>query len=469
MLLCELCEQYAEFVVSKNQQPYFRHTSTSRDCVEKSKGGLHKYHCTNPLGFSLPLKVKFDDDGVEAFIGFLPLTEDELLKAEREKAQLRIMVNKKEIKVFNIDSSRFSTERISYLSIGENLAEKYEIDYDIKDYLCYWPKVVDGFSRNGTVFAMGSGKRLACNANVILGVECSLFCPQAHSLISVLKEVCQSKIINKNGYAISVVKATALTRDAADFFLKFGLRLTDNPHELTQIYPFAIRSPYVYMHDKEEIWFHKTDGYIDICPNPEKRIYDRENEFFGVKGEAHQVLSISRFEEHISVLGYALIRKVAALPFRETRAKVVVADSDSNGVKAGIYCELPKNRELKVVADYDGRIEVWKAGFMIGKIQVKGGEVAYFVVEWNRRYVILQGLDCVYEIAFSKAEKQETAKDEETLNKLMGFKGKEVKVSHSFGSIVKRLGSMPRTRLWLLKQLRNGKISEQALNCLRLM
>ena len=70
--LCELCDQYASFVNTGNYRPHFKHPKGSKDCDEKITSS-NNFLKTNPLGFSLPIRISVVDGKLEIFIGFLPI------------------------------------------------------------------------------------------------------------------------------------------------------------------------------------------------------------------------------------------------------------------------------------------------------------------------------------------------------------------------------------------------------------
>jgi hypothetical protein len=189
-------------------------------------------------------------------------------------------------------------------------------------------------------------------------------------------------------------------------------------------------------------------------------------DMFAVSGSIKQILSLSRFEEHTGVLRYIMLRKVSSISQPIKAPKVTVVDSKNSVVPPGESKVLPQKRFISVTPEYDGMIKVFKGELEIDRVPLKGGCAACVDVDWNRSYRIYQGLDCVYKISFKRPKAAKVISDDDILKLLSGLKGKEVSVSHSLGSLSGKLADMPKTRIWLLKRIRTGKIYDSAIKIL---
>ena len=465
IFLCELCDQYASFVNAGIYKPHFKHPRGSKDCDEKITSS-DNYLKTNPLGFSLPIRIKTEGRRLEIFIGFLPIGEGKLCQIEDERGQIIIYAGNKSIATFNIDSSRLMSDKISYLSVGSNIAEKYRIDCGNKVEKNYWPVDVDGFHRNGTLFDKASGKRLPRNANDEVGREYWLIRKISYWYQPSPEDIDMKKEMVLGDYEIYVVKAKLLSRSAADFFMSFGARLADAVAEIIPIYPFVLNSPHFILHNFENIWFHKTGGYIDTYPDSRTKMPTAN--VFSARGDGESILLLSRFEGRTSVLRYAMLRK-NSVDFEKAVGRlqsslVEVCDEDGVDFESGQHNYLPKNRELSITSEFDGHANVYNSSgdFVIEQYQLKNGSKIRLSVAYGYTYKIFQGLDCVFETAFVCKDKQSTISDEQHLTYLRRCKGHKVAVTHTFGAVVAKLSDMPLTRLWVMTQLRRGVICTDA-------
>ena len=470
IFLCELCGQYAGYIHQpKNPRggykaSYFHHPQGSKSCPEKTTSS-DPYLKVNPLGFSLPVKVKVENGQLEIFIGFMPVGEMVLSKAESEKANCVIRADNKIVKTYSISQSRFLANELTYLSIGDHIAERYKIDSNGSVDKNIWPPSVEGVLARGSLFDNIGGKRLPRNANVEVGKE-YLLITKRNIYGNIHRDIEIKRSISANGYFLYTVKATALSFYAANFFLDFGARLTDAPAELTQIYPFVLRASHVILHEAVKIWFHKTNGFADTYPSGDSK--GQHQSIFEVRGETQKILSLSRFEGRTSVLRFMVLRRDSR-GFRDATQKqqssaVKVVDSLGSEFANGEYDKLPKERELIVTSEFDGFVDVVAGtnNIVVQRLDLKNGVKTTVKVSNNHKYRIFQGLDCVHEIAFIKKKKTNVLDDEHLLRRLKSFTGKKTAIHHSFGAVGEKLGDMPLSRLWVMRQIRLGQIDARA-------
>ena len=456
--LCEICGQYANFVVGDYQQPHFRHNRNSRDCEQKSTT-YNSIYTTNPRGFSLPLKIVITDNFVEVFIGFLPIPENALQTLSSVNGRLIIKENNNILRQYNIDSSRFLSERVTYLSVGNSLAEEYRLSYPdtVKNMKIYWPTVIDGINNQGTLFDYDSGKRLPRNANVIVGRD-YLFITQ-QSYISQPSGVIITRERTIGRYSLYKIKAVEMSRVTDDFFRRYGGRLTDNPAILTLLYPFAVKNPHVITHTADKVWLHKTNGFVEIYPQHFKPNAD----VFCVNSDFQQMLSLSRFEDNASVLRYTLLRKVQSIVIPIVFPNIDIRDNRGEIISASEHITLPPSREIYIITEFDGFVDVRSEENTLNRIALKSGVKTIMDVAFNRSYHIYQGLDCVCEFSYArKKQLLHDFSDEDILLRLQKYKGQEVITSHSIGAIAYKLHGLPKTAMWLRSQLVYGKIDNRA-------
>lgn len=459
--MCESCGQYATFVNGANT-PHFKHPRGSKDCDEKITS-YRNYHLTNPQGFSLPLKIKINDNKIELLIGFLPIPNNIFSKLEEENVKLSIIANEKVLRQFSINESRFSLEHTTYLSVGDNIAKEYRISYpDMNSQLkVFWPIIVNGINPEGTVFDYESGKRLPQNASVIVG-KTYLIIIDKRKYIHSGEDISITKECSFKDYDVIKVVANKLSRSADDFFRYFSCRLTDNPATLTLLYPFSVNSSHVIRHTENKVWFYKTNGFIDVYPYV--YLYNQvSNEgIFPISGGLQQLISVSRFEQHTSVLRYTLLKKVDFIDEKPTLPLLQVFDNLNEPITVGTHDSLPKDREMHIVSEYDGFVLIIKNNSTIDKIILKSDVKVIIDVDYDLTYQIYQGLDCHYELHYKKRSCSSIS-DEALLLELQNFKHDFVSITHSIHILANYLSLYPKSKQWLRKQIKNGKINKKAI------
>jgi len=462
MFMCDICQQYVSFVVGE-YQPYFKHPVGSEDCVEKTKSSY--YYKLNPLGFSLPLRIKIDADTVEIYIGVPPVTEADMEKAINENAQLSISLkNGQVIRRFSINYDRLSTEYMTYLSVGDVFSEQYLLDYTVLDRY-HWPRTVEGFNANGTLFDEETGKRLPRNANVEVGRNYLLLTKQH---IAPTVNINLEETITINGWKIYRVNAECISKKAAEFFLRYGARLTDKAAIIAHLWPPAVYSSHVLFYSGTKAYFYKTEGYVEIHPPVKHSISQGENLLFSVDGHSEKILTVSRFKNRTSVLRYLILRPVVPIERYYCSPGVSVLDKDGKSIEQGTQKSLPRGKVICVKTEYDGFIETVKNDTVIDRGATNGGKPLTIEVTYNRSYRIYQGLDLVWSASFVREKRSQRQNDHEILKTLIGLRGQEIKIPHTFGAIASKMSSIPRTKIWLLKKLRHGAISRQAFDWLKM-
>lgn len=461
--LCETCGQYVTLKISNKGTPFFWHPVGSRDCDDKlTLYGL--YRNTNRLGFSLPLRIQVVPNAIEVLIGFLPLSLVDMEKAENNNVVLEISTGYgKILRNYAVTSERFSCEHITYLSVGSEISERYHLNLDDGNNY-YWPRIIDGISGDGTLFDCLSGKRLPRNANVLVSNKYWLL---THKSLPYYMDVHVNLEKTIGNWKLYCVQAGLLSEKAANFFLKYGARLTDKPSEVTHIWPPTVRSSHFIIHCAEKIWFYKTDGYINMYPARKRYQYD--SGFIAVtKIQFEQILSLSRFENYTSVLKYTLIRYVPQILRNEKRLQSIsITDITDAHLESGEYETLPKKRLIYVDSEFDGFVKILQKGFEVERISFKGNEKTAIDVRFNQTYQIFQGLDCVAEILFKRSSNyNQHNNDAVFVLSLMQCSGHMVAVPHTFGVLAQQMQNMPETKRWLFKQLRSGTIRADAVKLL---
>lgn len=461
--MCEKCQQYVSFVVGKNN-PHFKHPVGSEYCDEKTTSFYNIYK-TNPLGFSLPLRIKTDLDSVEIFIGFPPVKESDMEKAINENAQLSISIkNGQVIRRFSINYDRFSSEHITYLSVGDFFSERYLLDYTVLDKY-HWPRTVDGFNANGTLFDENTGKRLPRNANVEVGRNYLLFTKQH---VVPTANINLEKKMTINGWKVYRVNAVYISKAAAEFFLQFGARLTNKAAIITHLWPPSVYSSHVLFYSGSKAYFYKTEGHVEIHPPVKYSISQRDNILFSVDGYSEKILTVSRFENRTSVLRYLILRPVERIDRHHCSFGVSVQDIDGKPIEQGTQKSLPPGKVICIKTDYDGFIETVKHDTVIGRVAINGGRPLTVEVTYNCSYRIYRGLDLIWTASFVREKRNESKNDREILKTLVGFRKQEMKIPHTFGAIAVKMKALPKTKIWLLKKLRQGAMSRQAFDWLKM-
>lgn len=472
IFLCESCGQYASFVVGNYQIHHFRHPAGSNDCKDKQVA-WSSYYQTNKLGFSLPIKIKLCAKDIDISIGFLPLTVQQLSKAMQNKAAVTISAGSQIISTLLISHERFSSEHITYVLIGNKVSERYTLNYSNDDpsLSTIWPKVINGFDSMGTLFDGATGKRLPVNADVEICREYYLISKGYywHDYSDISFERIQNI---SNSWQVYRIKAMQLTKQAAEYFLNFGARLTDVPAYITPLWPPSVQASHIVTHESDPvIFYHKGRGCVEVWPytrvhlDAVAEIKGNICSFYG--NSIQQVMSVSRFSQRTAVLRYIVLNKKQITLKRSRKLlDVVISDDFGNKIAPGVYHGLPPGKTISITAPYDGVVEVRLSDRLIERFNTKGSEPILITVNWGYVVFVYLGMDLSAEISFERKHKG-TENDIELLKQLKLYKGQMIPISHEIGKLAVKLGELPKTKRWLLSQIRCGYISEYSLELIK--
>jgi hypothetical protein len=466
IFLCESCGQYALLAVGDKQIPHFRHPGGSKDCKDKMTARSN-YYQTNRLGFSLPLKIQIDGSKLAVFIGFLPISVQQMKDSVNNGAIVKILGNRQELATFLINEDRFSSDHITYISVGNAVCEKYRLSlfHSSTSIANIWPQVVNGFDSGGTLFDPDTGKRLPVNADV--EVHRKYYLITRKHLLSDSFDVDKKRVCClDNGWMLYEVSATKLSKNAATFFLQFGSRLTDSPAYLNLVWPPGLRTSHVITYEQGPVvFYHRGGGCVEVWPSTRVNHSNdgtSEGTIQSFNSDAvQQVLSLSRFAGRTSVLRYIVLHMKELSPAKQQR-DAFVTDVEGNWIAQGEYSELPPEKCLKARTHFDGYVEVKNGDWVVAKIKISGGEFAVIPVQWNCTVAVYQGRDLVCRVGYQRRP-SEKADAEELLKHLTQYRSNMVKVHHNLGRIAAKLTAYPETQRWLAKQIHRGTISQDAI------
>jgi len=223
-----------------------------------------------------------------------------------------------------------------------------------------------------------------------------------------------------------------------------------------------LRASHIILHEAVKIWFHKTNGFIDTYTNGDSK--EQHQSIFDVRGESQKILSLSRFEGRTSVLRFMVLRRDSQgfqdATHKQQLTTINIVDSTGSEFTSGEYSNLPKDRELIVTSEFDGFVDVIAGtnNIVLHRFALKNGVKTTVSIAINHKYRIFQGLDCVHEVVFIKEVKRHALNDEQLLRRLKSFNGKKAAIHHNFGAVAEKLGDMPLSGLWVMRQIRLGQI-----------
>lgn len=169
IFMCSLCGQYVTFFNGRVQAPHFRHSSAEADKSCPERMYVHGYDYTYAAGeHELPIRiVNVTDYGFEFELGLLAVPR--IVLNQQEKKNVTVIPSDKAMTPFVYSFERLNAESITYVSIGEYPCESYTVISSDEIEKTYWPRVVEGIKRSGSLFSGETGRMLTDDADVVVG------------------------------------------------------------------------------------------------------------------------------------------------------------------------------------------------------------------------------------------------------------------------------------------------------------
>lgn len=258
IFMCSLCGQYVTFFNGRVQAPHFRHSSAEADKSCPERMYVHGYDYTYAAGeHELPIRiVNVTDYGFEFELGLLAVPR--IVLNQQEKKNVTVIPSDKAMTPFVYSFERLNAESITYVSIGEYPCESYTVISSDEIEKTYWPRVVEGIKRSGSLFSGETGRMLTDDADVVVG-KC-YYLLSTGCLDDIYNGISIKTVLKKSAswttWYLSEVLVTDFTESAAEFFLNYHCRLTSEPISIQPIWPVYVQSPYIIQNSGETTWFH---------------------------------------------------------------------------------------------------------------------------------------------------------------------------------------------------------------------
>lgn len=464
MLMCELCGQYVSLSRGEKQIPHFRHSrgEESKLCEERSNANCENFRWLESKTLppqDLPLRICVSDSTFYFEIGFVALPN--FFLEEISSFRLKIKSEEQGEKIFLPE--RLSENNTTWINVGAFPEKSYSIELSPNNdkVFSFWSNKVLGVSESGTLFDGTSGRKLLPDSDVSIRKKYYLmlaneiyFKPNDVEL----QRIYSKKFLGKIWNLYEIRKIQKLSKDAADFFLQFRCRLTDEPIDIQPLWPIHTTTPYLICHEANRLSFYFS-GNAQIKYFPPANKFEYQNSLIQILcNDRQQVVVAGRAHP----LQYVYLWK--GLPQNMTAPpQVKVTDIVGNVISAGTNEKLPKNFSLLVQAEFDGYIFKTMRGILIEKIFLKANDlVEVSNLKFGSEVKIFQGLDCFWSAKFERREKFSSTTDEEIFTRLKRGKGRPVPVPHFWGATVNKLKIFPKVKNWLYQVLRAGSAPEES-------
>lgn len=468
MFVCDICGQNVSLAKGDIRKPYFKHSRGEHDkkCSERTSN----YTKNNSFQLNeLPIRINIKSNSCfNLEIGFISLPDNIEINDDNNITITSVENNKNE-NYFNYSFDRLNDSGITYLSVGEIPYEAYKIqtNLDYKDIEKFYPSLIEGIKKDGTLFDKVTRKKLVKNSDVQVGKSYYLLTQNKIFEDSIkIEEICCVNFLYKFWRVYEVV-ANEFNELVAKFFLRYNCRLTEKPVKMHTLWPIHVELPYKILHKDINIkMFFQGDAKIKSSKN---------NNIVSILNiENSNIVSFDNFEkqqiiftERYNVIDYLYFFR-NDLDYTIKEPDVKVRDYNNNFLNCGKQNTLPIKKSLYVIAPFDGEIIIRNKGKIINKYSLKSNEeIIVNEINYNFRIEILQGLDCVWWTEYIEEKIIDNEYELKILKKLQMAKSDIIPIPHTLGALSNKLDMYPNIQKWLYKKIRTGYIEYKALLILK--
>ena len=458
--VCELCAQNVTFTAPGAKTRHFRHdpSNPNKECDERQKNFDSSYG-RSLVGLNshiMPLRINVSGSKYSFQIGFF--------SPPNPNARCDKIV----ITTYDGDSYEYLFERIekgktTFLDVGHEPSKNYRIEYlaatpEIKKY---WSEKTPGIYTNGSFFDAKTGNLLLAGAKAYSGCDYYLLLKErVFTTIDIDAVELTQPYLKWHLYKIHVNR---FSKEAARFFLRYAVFLTEKPTKYYPIWPPYIRDPYILYHNSYEFYFFMCgeDAVLNSYPAYANAVVTEDGKLYKLRTrDREQLVSVGCS----GALGFTyLIRQ--SLNRKRTVPEISIIDASGNDLVKDKYTRLPKQNLISVISPYDGKAVIKKYGEIVYVYRLAAEQLLMIDhLSFDMEILFYQGQDCVRTICFERTKQSlsDVYRDDILLEKLKSCKGSAIPITHALGTVAKKLSSFPKTKQWLLRTINSGEISQSA-------
>lgn len=467
--VCELCAQNVLLTAPGVNSRHFRHdpASPNKECDERQASFDPTYgrFLKSLNSHTMPLRIAVRGTTFTLQLGFFWPSDP---TAYCEKVKILDDLGQKYEYSF--------IERIgtSYLDVGTVPSKNYWLHYinATSELKKYWSNKVQGVDTAGAFFDSQSGRMLqlggkAYSGNTYYLLQKGALYSYAYSDIEA-SEITRIQTGSFSAWYLYRIRVKRFSENAAKFFLKRSIFLTEKPTKFYPVWPPYIEDPYFIYHNNSEFYFY-------LCgDDAELKAYPAAADTITVNiGRLYKLYSRGR-EQLVSLgksgaLGFSYLIK-EPLNRNAPLPEVMISDHTGKPLNEEKYSKLPKLKLISVSCKFDGKAIIKRNG-KIDYAYRLSAEQDTIIDEllFGTEIYFYQGCDCVRTIRFEREKSSADILEEDQIlvEKLRTCSGPMIPVSHAAGAIANKYVKYPQTRQWLYMVLRRGEISRKALQVLK--
>lgn len=467
--VCELCAQNVCLTAPGVNVQHFRHDSAAQTkaCIDRQMtlGSPYTRLSAALNSYIIPLHLSVSESSNTFSLGFF------FPSGVRNYCdRLKIYGDSHQMYEYSIE--RIEEIATTYLQVGSIPSLNYWIEYinanTKSDKL--WPTKLSGINKVGSLFdgrtgriLQSGGKAYSGNFYYLLQRHPLYLCPSEIDA----KEISRTQTNSFTTWYLYKICTKQFSENAARFFLKYAIFLTEKPTKIYPVWPPYIKDPYFIYHNSSNFFFYLCGDDAELVAYPAAT-----NVISTLDGRLYKLYTSGR-EQVVSLgksgaLGFSYLIK-QPLNKKAAQPKLTIKDFSGAELIEDSYTKLPKSKYILVSCQYNGKAIV-RRGQKIEHIYKISSEQDLLIdgLSLGTEICFFHGCDCIRTIRFEQPQidTSTTELDRVLIAKLQTCTGPTVSIPHSFGSLVRKYESFPQTKKWLYTALRQGAISRKALRIL---
>ena len=472
--ICYSCRHYVTFKKEFQRSGFlvtshFAHSRGDEEklCEERTSCSFDERQSYLRSTISPPLLLRIVNNSIRISIGLLPVSEEELIKAERSHAEVIIRAKRDQI-VKRFDASFFYPHRTTWLPVPEEPSDQYSID--VIPSQCRplsWDKTIH-LSTDGELFDKESGKRIPPYGDVTIG--CTYYLLKKGWMFNCHAKgiYCKTLVSSPSSmWKLYEVRAEQETEEASRFFLEFHMLLTSRPTELALIWPPMREISHLIDTNHTTAWFvHKGDADVEGYPNGKSAV----SSVLRIPPQTSllRIANIARGTQMVWAAKSTVLRYIYLRPLEKEKSLshpgITVYDDDQNELPDFLDTP-PRDGNILINSDVDGKAIVSDESGPLYWMEIKANTTARIQEKrFGIQIKIQQGIETVRTITIAK-QKENVAKDK--LAKVVQWRGTFVPFDSRYAWITKQFPPDSEIAQRIRKALSMGQIESDGMQWVR--
>lgn len=496
-LICLLCGQYTLFANGERQSKHFRHNHQdelrTKRCPERSMADPAIHYKVSYKKVELPLRLKFERNQnlLELQAGILGLPKKTLKKAESKNKSIRIRNSKKTV-VSETNYSMLDDFKTTFVDLGSNLDEQYEVISLLPDQDNILPSTLHGIRSDGiTVFDGISRVKIPYYGSIQAQKKYYLLSKKKMPNMAGLSS---RRILKSGSWNLYQISVYLLEPDLIKCFIEQNYFLEEEPIDVFPIWPSTVQQDNQYYSTKPVSLYVQAEDDVDLSSNTSRMLYygfNHENNWRLLNKLPALNTATYVVAGRNSVAKHAIIRQLDSKRMAERNLKQKVTISKANTMLKDNENKSSLTEDFIIRTQFNGSVHVIRNNYLMEVEDILADKQIIKKVQMGDTLEVYQGLDLMKKVTFNtesktntedKTQSKDTAEiksvvepkeklevnpDQALLERISAYRGLKISVGHDIGVLINKMNGYPLSQRWVAHEIRQGTIGSKVLKVLK--